>query len=465
LSNHLRSARASFRDIFNLKDDTAKGRSIQLSSHLLTTFYNVFITGIFHTGFLSMYGMSITDTGILTFIPYLCNLFSIFSSKILERFRKRKGILIASKIIYYALHIVATTAMPQFVHDPKARLICFSVIIFVAGAFYAPFAPGFTVWFYNYYPSENDRRTRFLVLLQTFASILSSSVLIMSAFLTDALEGSPHQEQLIVGFRYFAFVLVLIDVLIQSRAVEYPYPKVESVKLSDVITLPFKYKKFILCMFMMFCWSYIGNLNNGLWGYHLLNHMNFSYTIINTMTVMYTVLLLLTSSMWQKMIRRYSWIKTFGIACLLWVHTEFFYFCMTPDRAFMYVPLSVIQNTLNVGFNFAYSNILYMNLPPENSTAHIAFNTAGCNICAFLGLITGTWLSSITGDSTMPILGMDIYSVQFTCIARGVLMCIMGLVLVLKWRSFTRDEDIIEVENLRLERRNARLAHKASKKA
>ncbi|MBR3715696.1 MAG: MFS transporter [Clostridia bacterium] len=455
MKKRFKNMTASFRDIFSMKDNDSKGRSIHLSSHLLTTFYNVFVTGIFHTGFLSMYGMSITDTGVLTFIPYLCNLFSIFSSKILERFRKRKGILIASKIIYYALHIVATTAMPQFVHDPKARLICFSAIIFVAGAFYAPFAPGFTVWFYNFYPSENDRRTRFLVLLQTFASILSSSVLIMSAFLTDALEGSPYQEQLIVGFRYFAFVVVLIDVLIQSKAVEYPYPKVESVKLSDVVTLPFKYKKFILCMFMMFFWSYIGNLNNGLWGYHLLNHMNFSYTLINTMTVMYTVLLLVTSKMWQKMIRRYSWIKTFGIACLIWVPTEFLYFCMTPERTFMYVPLSVIQNILNVGFNFSYSNILYMNLPEENSTAHIAFNTAGCNICAFLGMMTGTWLSSISGDSTLNVFGMEIFSVQYTCIARGVLMLLLGLVLVIKWRSFTRQQDIEEVENIRLERKKA----------
>ncbi|MBR2432312.1 MAG: hypothetical protein IKB23_05280, partial [Clostridia bacterium] len=111
MKKRFKNMTASFRDIFSMKDNDSKGRSIHLSSHLLTTFYNVFVTGIFHTGFLSMYGMSITDTGVLTFIPYLCNLFSIFSSKILERFRKRKGILIASKIIYYALHIVATTAM------------------------------------------------------------------------------------------------------------------------------------------------------------------------------------------------------------------------------------------------------------------------------------------------------------------------------------------------------------------
>ena len=450
MGNYVRSAWASFVDIFNFRDDDAKGRSIQLTSHLLTTFYNIFLTGIFQTGFLSMYGMTITDAGILTFIPYLGNLFSIFSSKILERFRKRKWILLSAKIITYALYTVVTTVMPQFVHDPRARLICFTAILFTASSFYALFAPGFTVWFYSFYPKDNERRTSFLVFLQMFASVLSSAILLLSGFMTDALEGSPYQNQLILGFRYFAFVLVLIEVFIQSRAKEYPYPKVESAKVRDIFTLPFKYKKFMLCMIFMFFWNYIGNLNNGLWAYHLLNHMNFSYTLINAMSVMYTVLLIVISGPWKKMIRRYSWIKTFGIACLLWIPTEAFYFCMTPDRAYLYLPLSVAQNILSVGLNFAYANVLYMNLPEENSTAHIAFNTVGCNVCAFLGMITGTWISSISGDSTISVFGMDIYSVQFTCLARGILMTILGVILVTKWKSFTRQEDIDEVESLKI---------------
>ena len=75
-------------DIYNLKDDLAKGRLISLGSSLMTAFYNVFITGIFYTGFLSMYGMSI--------IPYIASCFSVFSPMALRRFKKRKGILLAA---------------------------------------------------------------------------------------------------------------------------------------------------------------------------------------------------------------------------------------------------------------------------------------------------------------------------------------------------------------------------------
>jgi len=61
-------------------------------------------------------------------------------------------------------------------------------------------------------------------------------------------------------------------------------------------------------------------------------------------------------------------------------------------------------------------------------------------------LMTGTFISSVTGDNTVYMLGMDVYSVQFTVIARGVLMLALGICLVWKWRSFTGDQEIADIE-------------------
>ncbi len=455
----LESFRISFSDIFNTRDDMARGRTINLTCTLLAAFYNVFITGIFYTGFLSMYGISITGVGIITFIPYIANLSTIFSSKLLSRFRKnRKLILIASKIYFYFMYIVATTLMPQFVTDPNARLVCFAVILFLAYVVYAPFSPGITMWFYQFFPKDNERRTRYLSLCQIFSSIMSTCILLFSGVLTDAIAGSPYQHTLILGFRYLAFALVVIETMVQLRAKDFsPREDGKKMKLSDAFTVPFRHRKFLMCMIMMFCWNYIANLNNGLWNYHLLNHMRFSYTLINLMSAMYTAILLLLSAPWRKVLRRFSWIKTFGIACLLWVPTEVVYFFMTPERAFLFVPMCFAQNVLAVGLNLSYANILYMNLPEENSTACIAFHIIGCNICAFLGLLTGTAVSSITGDNTVFMLGMNVYAVQFTTLMRAVTILAMGIILFTRWRSFTRDEDIVTVEQIAAERKANRV--------
>ena len=443
----------SFTEIFNFQNDDSKGRVISIASSLLTTFYNVFITGIFYTGFLSMYGMSITDAGILTFIPYIANLLSIFSPKILAHFPQRKKILIASKIAFYAIFILGANIMPQFVEDPDLRLKFFVAIVGFAYGLYALFSSGFTTWFYNFYPADNTLRARFLMFSQIFSSIMSSVILLTSSVITDAMSGSPYQNQLILGFRYFAFVLVLIDVFMQSKAVEYPYADAANIKLREVFTLPLQYKKFFRCMIMMFVWNFTANLNNGLWQYHLLNHMNFSYTMINGVAVLYTVILVIFSPVWQKVLRRYSWMKTFGIACLVFLPTEIIFFFLAPETTFLFVPNSIYQHIASVGLNIAWANILYMNLPVENSTVHITFNTIGSNIFAFLGLLTGTYISGITGDETISFWGMEVYSVQFTTIARAIMICSMGIFLIWKWRIFTQDEAIADVEQQQLIRK------------
>ena len=348
-----RLQKAAFLDIYNTRDEDAKGRLISMGDGLMAAFYNVFITGIFYTGFLSMYGIDITGVGIVTFIPSLASCFSVFSSMILERIKKRKWVLLAAKIYFYAMYILATTIMPQLVADPHARLIWFIVILFLAYSVYSLFSPGFTSWFYAFYPADNERRTRYITFNQIFSSVMSSLVLLGSAVLTDAVAGSPHQTTLILGLRYFAFFLVLVDVWMQSRAIEHPYPQGQKIRFSQVFTLPFKYKKFLFCLLLSFFWNYVANLNSGVWGYHLLNHMHFSYTLINAMSVMYTVILISTSPIWRKVLRRYSWIKTFGITNLIWVPTEIIYFFMTPKTPWIYLPMSLWQNILNVGFNLS----------------------------------------------------------------------------------------------------------------
>lgn len=195
-------------------------------------------------------------------------------------------------------------------------------------------------------------------------------------------------------------------------------------------------------MLLMFVWNFNSNLNNGIWNYHLLNHLGFSYTLLNAMSIAYTVILLLTQNIWKQLLYRYSWVKTFGLSVLIFIPTEFVMFMLQPGHAWLWVLASIVQNAMSVGMNFSYSNILYMNLPEENSTAHIAFNTIGCNLFAFLGMMTGTFVSSLGGDTPVVFMGLNIYAVQYTTLMRAGVMFALGFILVRYWKSFTRDEDI-----------------------
>lgn len=87
-------AALELRQIYGWHDDQRKGRTISLISSLLTSVYNVFITGVFHTGFLSMYDIDLVGVGIISFIPPLANCFFMFSPMILERIQRRKWVLV-----------------------------------------------------------------------------------------------------------------------------------------------------------------------------------------------------------------------------------------------------------------------------------------------------------------------------------------------------------------------------------
>ena len=448
LRSRIDELRGSFSDIFNLRDDEAKGRTINLASTLLTALFNVFITGIFYTGYLTMYGMSITDSGILTFIPYIASLFSIFSPKILSKFKRRKFILLITHVYFYFMYIIATNLMPLFVTDPRQRMVWFSVILFLAYSIDALFCPGRTTWFYHFFPADTEKRTNYLALLQLFSAVMSSVTMVVSSLIADAVAGSAYQDTLIIGLRYLAFALVIVDVLLRFQAKDYEEKDDLSLKLKDVFTLPFRHKKHLWCLMVLFAWNFICNLNNGLWNYHLLNHLELPYTLITFGSVIYPVFYLVLALPWKKVLRRHSWIKTFGIACLLWAPTEFGHFLLVPHDVFRYIIVVIAQDAVNVGLSLGSANIMYMNLPEENSTAHMSFYNTGVYLFAFLGLMTGTWVSSLTGDTTATIMGTQMYSVQLTCFAKTFLVLGLGIFLVTKWRALTSEKEIAVCEAL-----------------
>ena len=73
---------------------------------------------------------------------------------------------------------------------------------------------------------------------------MTSVVLIFSSILTDAVAGSPFQEELILGLRYFAFALVVAEIAIQACAKEPSYDREQPLQIRKVFTLPFRYRKF-----------------------------------------------------------------------------------------------------------------------------------------------------------------------------------------------------------------------------
>lgn len=447
-------ASSELRQIYGWHDEHKKGRTISLISALLTGVYNVFITGVFYTGFLSMYDIDLVGVGIISFIPPLASVFYMFSPMILERIKRRKWVLVAAKIYFYAMYIIATNIMPLLVSDPAQRVVWFCIIQFLAHAVYTVFSAGFTPWFYAFYPQDQRLRAAYISYNQVFSSVLANVVMLLAGMLTSTAEKGGWQQQLILSMRYVAFVLVLLDVGAQAMAKEYPYPvSKERVRLREVFTLSLKYKKFMACMLLLFAWNYISNLNNGLWNYYLLNTVRFPYSTITLASASYPLFLLLFTAPWRRVLSRFSWIRTFAFGVLMWVPTELLAFFLSPQTKIIYPILVIWQHTLSVGLNLSYANVFYLNLPRENATTHTCFQSVFCNVFAFLGLMTGTLWCNAFGGRVLHVFTVPITGVQFTTIFRAVTMLPLAIILLRHWRSFTPDSEIEEMALLEKKRK------------
>ena len=291
---------------------------------------------------------------------------------------------------------------------------------------------------YGWHDDQRKGRTISLI-----SSLASNAALLLSGFMTIAAARAGRQNQLVLGMRYFAFVLVLLDVGMQAMAKEYPYPvRKERVHLREVFTLSLKHKKFMACLLLMFVWNYISNLNSGLWNYYLLNTVGFPYSTVTFASATYPIFLLLFTPMWRRVLGRYSWIRTFGLCTAVWVPTEIMMFFVSSASKGIFLPAAMLQHVVSVGLNLSYANVFYMNLPQENATTHTCFQSVFCNVFAFLGLMTGTLWCKGFGSRMFYIGAVPITAVQFTTLFRAVTMLPLGMLLMHFWRSFTPDSEV-----------------------
>jgi len=413
MNNLLKKIRRSqFFKLFNFRDDLAKGRSCMMLSSITVSVISWLTTGLFYTSFLMTNGIDIVNIGIITFVPYIANCFSIFSPSILERFPKRKFLLISSRTVYYILNLLAITLMPQFVEDPKLKMILFVIIVFTANIINALFSSGFSVWQIKFIPE--DVRADYFSINTLATAFIGCAAALLSSLVADGLSGSAYEDTIIVAFRYIGFALGILDVFLLSRPREYPYEKSNDIpRLRHIIIKPFQHKKFAITMAIVFVWTLCINAPLSSLNYYLINDVGVTYSFIYIINMFYPFFLLFFLPFWNKILKKKGWLTAFAIGAMLTSPTNLMYSCVTAGNFIWLLPtLRLIQHFIGVGCNVAYANMAYINLPDKDQTNYIAFHTLIVNIAGFLGMMLGTSFVAAYPDIVVTIFGLEFTNVQ-----------------------------------------------------
>ena len=417
------SPSGGFRRVFNLREPMARSRTAIMIYYLLTSVNSYLTAGVFYSGFLAHTGLDAAQVGIVAAIPFLANLFCIFSPNLLARFRKRKAVLVFFRFMFHTLNILTVTLLPYVISDPQARVISFCLVVFVANVMNAISIPGISELHIASVPEE--LRGDYFAYVQTLGAGTSGAIILVLAFLQDKLAAA--NPEVFTWIRFFAYGLALIDVIFMALPREPEYLRTEKIRLVNVIKLPFRDKKFIWTMLFVFLWTFtqsfaVANIIDN----YLTVDSGVPYIFICAINASYTLFLILFQRPWKRFIRRSSWFRVFAVAAILHAPTTFLY-AFTNSVNFIPVMLTVrlIQHVIGVGVNVTGSNLIYVNMPEENRTEFMSFYFIISNLSSFLGMALGTLWIRLAGDSSFMLFGVNITGPQQLLLVQSVLQFIV----------------------------------------
>lgn len=397
--------------LFTLKTEHGRGRCVMLTSSVLMSINAWLTTDIFYTSFLMIYGIDLVNIGIITFIPYIASFFSLLGPSLLERFPRRRWILALGRLLYHTFNILGITLVPVLVQDPSQRILCFIVVIFLANLVNALFGSGYSVWHLNFIPESV--RADYILKQSTISSFIGIGISLISGVVADALSASPYADAIIIAFRYVAYVLALVEVVVLALPKEYPYPRTRSrPRLRDIIIMPFSCKPFMLSLAVIMLHTFFTNIPVSFVNYYLLSDVGVQYTFIYGINMIYPFVLIALQPLARRLISRYGWFKVTAVSMLVHAPSWAAFACVNATNyLWLYTLMRLYQHVVGVALNTAYANVSYVNLPQQDQTNYISFYQLASSLSAFLGLMSGTMLIAWIGDSTLTLFGMRFASV------------------------------------------------------
>ncbi len=395
--------------VFNFKDPNARTRCILVISVALEAVITYITTGIFWTEFLRGYHMEPEEIGILAFSPFIAGLFVIFAPSLLTRFKKRRFVLAACKLLYYVCSIFALTLLPRLVHDVTVLIICMSVLQFFAYIFNIIAVSGYAAWHVKFLPER--MRAHYMTFNQFSAALLPGILIMVAAVYADKLAAMPADQLVFLEWvRHFGFLLGIADVVLLSLPREVDYPVIRTPKFRDIITIPISNKKYMLVMILVFAWQFSLYCHNTFLQVYLMDTIGITYFLYCFIIFVYPFFFPFSMKFWQNRIGKTSWLRALALALLIEAPLQLVYALIRPDLApwllaGMLLLIRLPQHFAGVGRNTIVANMQYINMPQVNRTCYTSFYQIVYNLGAAAGLLFGTVFVALSKNLALPLFG------------------------------------------------------------
>ncbi len=415
--------------IFNWRESRGRGRCCMLASSWILRIIRDITLGALYSAFLSVNGFSMVDVSLLSVLTLLSSFCSGITPFILERFEKRKWILAGGKLLYYVLSILGLTILPLLVENHRAMLITACVLVFVSGALNTIVTCGYSAWHAAFL--QGDARISYFSFQQISSTVIGSGLLFAISAVADSFTGDALRTA-IFWIRMFGFVLAVADVIFLTIPEEYAYPhELERIEFLNLFRLPFRHKKFIMTVGLMCIWGYGFGLTDSVLYYYLQKDIGVSLKLLSMNSVVYAVALIVLSGFWRKVLRKYSWLTTFGIAGLVHAVSLLMTIGVTRGNSlWLYMGVNVVQGVAGVGLNLTELNMIYVNTPATDQTYYMGFYSMAVNAAPLLGRLTATLVVYLMGNAAVVLFGFPLGAVRLLLLGQFIAYVLCSFLLI-----------------------------------
>ena len=384
-------------------DGLASSRRSLLAGNLLSGMFSSLISGVFLTSLILTMMQDAPAVkqnsflGSVTMISLATGLAQIIAPLIMERFPRRKKLLLVLRSIYHLLNIVLLGVIPILPAALDVRLWCFLGVHLVASLIVQISSAAFSVWHVSDLP--NRTRASYFSIVNMLSPMITSLLATGASFFLDHMKagGSGYVGLLIL--RGIALVFAGLEILAFTGIKEPEYAPSPKRSIAGMLILPFRTPKYLLTVSLTLIYSFGANFTGQYFTAYLLDDVGLSYALISGITMASIPIYFIAYPVWTRIIGRTSWLRTLALATTLYLTPYLFNAFTTSDRWFFY-PISAISAYIFApGITLVFANLPYMNLPEANQTSYIAFYSTVGNVAGFVSsLAAKAFVTSTTGN-------------------------------------------------------------------
>ena len=394
------SLHETFVDSWYFGDEESKSRLCHLKYTYNSNVVANLVGGNFYTGLLLLLGADDGFIGLISMFVTGANLLQFFSPLVLEHFPQRKKLLIIMRLIVQTLNIAFIGAIPYFPAAQQTKLFMFAAAQLILNCLHALTCSGLSVWHIQFIP--NNIRLNYFTLITMTNGAVVALVNLIAGFFLDKFKAAGMELQGITVLRIIAYIMLLYDLTLLMRMKEKPYQRtVDRVKLTDLLTKPFKEKVYLRTVAIAVLWTLTGGIQSSYYSVYMLKDIEASYSFINLVNLLNAPILMLCTPLWSKFLRKQSsWLKTLNIAVSIYaVHYFLFSQVNQSNYLWLYTFAQIWAFTLGAGILLAMNNVPYINIPKENQTMFIGFYSTMTSIGSLVGVSLGRKVVTTLGDT------------------------------------------------------------------